>query len=100
MPQVLWTPVAESDLDDILFYIAIIDRMPATGERIYCEIRDKVAQQAKRPLMGHRHREAPEGWLYLNHKRWLVFYRPLPNGLEVMRIVDGVRDLPHQLRYT
>ena len=98
MPQVLWTPVAESDLDDILFYIAYIDRRPATGERIYFEIRDKVAELAKHPLLGHRHPESPEGWLYLKHTRWLVFYRPQPDGLEVMRVVDAVRDLPRQLR--
>ena len=38
MPKVLWTPIAESDLDDILFYIAYVDRNPRTGERIYREI--------------------------------------------------------------
>ena len=100
MPQVLWTPVAESDLDDILFYIAFVDRRPATSERIYFEIRSKVAEQAERPLTGHRHGDAPEGWLYLKHKRWLVFYQPLDDGLEVMRVVDGVRDLPRHLRNT
>ncbi len=100
MAQVLWTPIAESDLDDILFYIAVIDRRPATGERIYFEILKKVAAQAERPLTGHRHGDAPSGWLYLKHKRWLIFYRPLDDGLEVMRVVDGVRDLPHHLRNT
>lgn len=34
MPRVLWTPIAESDLDDILFYIARVARSPGTGERI------------------------------------------------------------------
>jgi toxin ParE1/3/4 len=98
MPRVLWTPVAESDLDDILFYIAFVDRNPAVGERIYFEIRDRVNEQAERGQIGHRHPEAPEGWLYLKHKRWLVFYQPLDDGIEVMRVIDAVRDLPRHLR--
>ena len=28
MAGVVWTPVAESDLDDILFYISVVDRRP------------------------------------------------------------------------
>lgn len=98
MPRVLWTPIAEADLDDILFYIAFVDRNPLTGERIYYEIRDRVVEQAERSLPGHHHPEAPEGWLYLRHKRWLVFYQPHPEGIEVMRVIDAVRDLPQHLR--
>ena len=52
MARAIWTPVAESDLDDILFYIAFIDRRPATGERLYYEIRDWVAQCAEQALPG------------------------------------------------
>jgi plasmid stabilization system protein ParE len=98
MPRILWTPVAESDLDDILYYIAVVDRKPATGERIYQEIRDRVAEHANRLLPGYHHPGAPEGWLYLKHKRWLVFYLPLGDGIEVMRVIDAVRDLPRQFR--
>ena len=89
--------MAESDLDDILFYISLVDQRPLTGERIYYEIRDRVAEHADKQLPGQRHPIAPEGWLYLRHKRWLVFYQPHEDGIEVMRVVDGVRDLPRQL---
>jgi plasmid stabilization system protein ParE len=97
MSGVVWTPVAESDLDDILFYISLVDGRPSTGERIYYEIRERVVEHDAKHLVGHRHPHAPEGWLYLKHKRWLVFYQPLDDGIEVMRVVDAVRDLPHRL---
>jgi plasmid stabilization system protein ParE len=77
---VIWTPVAESDLDDILFYIAVVDRNPTTGERIYYEIRDKLYEHVQKSLPGHVHPDAPAGWLYLRHKRWLVFYQPISGG--------------------
>jgi plasmid stabilization system protein ParE len=90
--------VAESDLDDVLFYIAFIDRWPAAGERLYHEIRDRVAQCAEQSLGGHAHPDAPAGWRYLKHKQWLIFFQPHPDGIEVLRVVDSVRDLPRHLR--
>ncbi len=98
MSRVVWTPVAESDLDDILFYIAFVDRNPRAGERIYYEIRDKATEHAERNLMGQRHPDAPERWFYVRHKRWLIFYQPYHDGIEVMRVIDAVRDLPRRLR--
>ena len=98
MARAVWTPVAESDLDDILFYISMVARRPTTGERISYEIRDRVSDHAAKQLPGQRHAQAPEGWLYFRHKRWLIFYQPHQQGIEVLRIIDGVRDLPQQFR--
>ena len=98
MARVIWTPVAESDLDDILYYIAVIDRRPVTGERIYYEIRDRVAQQVENRHQGQRHPHVPATWRYFRHKRWLIFYQPLDDGIEVMRVIDGSRDLPRHFK--
>ncbi len=73
MSRVAWTPKAESDLDDVLYYIAFIDRRPATGERIYYEIRDRINMHAAKRLPGHVHPKAPSGWRYIKHMRWLIF---------------------------
>ncbi|MAT69226.1 MAG: hypothetical protein CMJ58_06835 [Planctomycetaceae bacterium] len=92
-----WTPVAEEDLDDILFQIAVVDGRPETAERIYGEIRDRANEHAARNLPPVKHPLAPSEWSYFRHKRWLLFYRLHTNGIEVMRLIDGVRDLPRQL---
>ena len=97
MATAVWTPAAEADLDDILYYIAMVDRRRATGERIYLEIRDRAFDQAAKPHTGHTHPDAPAGWLYCRYKRWLIFYCPSSEGIEVMRVVDAVRDLPRSL---
>jgi hypothetical protein len=39
MCRALWTPQAESELDEILFHISVRDRRPQTGDRLYFEIR-------------------------------------------------------------
>jgi len=46
MPRILWTPLAETELEDILLYIAIVGRNPSTAEKIYGEIRGRVNQHA------------------------------------------------------
>ena len=28
------------------------------------------------------------------HKRYIIVYRPLDDGIEVMRVLDGSRDFP------
>lgn len=97
MAQAVWTPIAQSELEDILYYIAIEDGRPLTADRIYLELRNLADRQAEKPETGHRYDEAPIGWLYVRHKRWLLFYQLHSEGIEVMRLVDGVRDLPKLL---
>jgi len=97
MQDILWTLIAESDLDDILYYIAREDRRPEKAIDIFYEIQHAVRQHVIKEIPGHRHPIAPNGWLYFKFKRWLIFYQPISSGIEVMRVVDGVRDLPATL---
>lgn len=97
MPRALWTPHAERELDDILYHISVRDRRPLTGEHIYYEIRQLADQYAEPDAPRHAHPRAPADWFYFLHKRWLVFYKIHAEGIEVMRVIDGVRDLPSLL---
>ncbi len=97
MQDIIWTPIAESDLDDILFYIAFEDKRPDTAIQVFNDIRDAIKERVNKQIQGHTHPVAPEGWLYFKFKRWLVFYQPIAAGIEVMRVVDGARDLPKTL---
>jgi plasmid stabilization system protein ParE len=97
MPCAVWTPVAESDLDDILFYIALVDRNPVTGERIYYEIRDRVTEQAEESSRS----STPGGTrrMALHQAQTLAHLLSAhAEGIEVMRVIDAVRDLPRHLR--
>jgi plasmid stabilization system protein ParE len=94
MRRAVWTPKAERELDDILFHISVRDRRPATGEKVYFEIRRQCDEYAGLDAPRHVHPLAPPGWFYFRHKRWLIFYQHHSAGIEVMRVVDGSRDLP------
>ena len=97
MAKVVWTPMAARELEDILFYIRIADGRPQTAQRIGEELCERIDQQAVQAGTGQRHPHAPANWRYVRYKRWLIFYQEIPHGLEVMRVVDAVRDLPAQL---
>ena len=97
MPQAFWTPIAESDLDDILYYIALEDGRPETAINIYYELRGAVDHRAVNEIPGRRLDVAPDAWRYFPFKRWLIFFQPHPDGIEVMRVIDGARDLPNHL---
>jgi len=94
MPHALWTPHAAGELDDILFHIAVRDRRPATGEQIYFEIRRLADEFASPNAVRHVLPGSPAGWYYFRHKRWLAFYQLHAEGIEVLPIIDGSRDLP------
>jgi plasmid stabilization system protein ParE len=98
MSRALWTPQAAAELGDILYYIAFKDRRPLTGEKLYYEIRQLADEYARPDAARHSHPLAPAGWYYFLHKRWLIYYQLHEDGIEVMRVIDGIRDLPPLLR--
>jgi plasmid stabilization system protein ParE len=93
MSTAIWSPLAELELEEILYFIAFDCGRPATADRIGCEIRDGVDDHLRRGRQGHLHPHLPPEWRYLKRKRWLIAYEPTSDGLTVHRIVDAVRDL-------
>jgi plasmid stabilization system protein ParE len=94
MSVAVWTPIAALELEDILFYIRVVDGRPEIARRIGNELRDYVDHHANDSLPGLKHSVAPANWMYIKFKRWLIFYRPHLEGIEIMRVIDAVRDLP------
>ncbi|QDU77144.1 Plasmid stabilization system protein [Bremerella volcania] len=97
MPKIDWTYSAQDDLADILFHIAVIDRRMERADRIYDEIVEYAESHISKKLPGHVHPEAPERWLYVRYKHWLIFYQATYNETQIMRVVDGSRHLPSTL---
>ena len=46
------------------------------------------------PLMGRERPELSPGLRSLVSGRHVIFYRRMPDGIEVARVLDGARDLP------
>jgi len=98
MATVIWAPLAEAELEDILYYIGVECHRPMTAERIGIEIREAVEHHLRIGSPARNHPNLPDGWSYLKFKRWLIAFEHDDNGIAVQRIVDASRDLPEQFR--
>lgn len=97
MPQAVRTLAAESDLLELSHFIAIDQRRPATAERLIDELVEKCTLYATNPTLGIAAPHLGVDFRIFRFKRWVVIYRPIDVGIEVLRIVDGARDYPSLL---
>ena len=71
--SVIWRPIAEADLDNIIDYIA--HDSPANAKKFGKELRDKTKQLAVLPGTGRSARPGYTGWLreWVAHKNYIIF---------------------------
>jgi toxin ParE1/3/4 len=91
MPVILKRPRAKSDLVEIWDYIA--DDSEARADAFLDRIDQKFRTLAQRPGIGRLRDELAEGLRSFPVGRYVVFYRPLPEGVEIVRVLHGARDL-------
>ncbi len=87
------TAQAEEDLIDIWIYIA--QDNPLAADRVLDTIEERFYALADNPLIGRLRPDiAPE----LHHSsvgKYLILYRTVPGGIQIVRVIHGARDLPH-----
>jgi toxin ParE1/3/4 len=85
------SPKAEADLVGIADYIA--QESPAAASQLIERIEKACAMVGDNPLLGPARPEiAPDtrAWVV---DRYLILYRPIPAGAEIVRVVHGARNL-------
>lgn len=91
MPRLLKRPEAESDLDEIWWYIA--QDSPLHADRFLDHIQERCLALADFPHMGTRRDELKKGLRGYAVGNYLVFYFPLEDGVDVVRVLHGSRDI-------
>ena len=92
MPRILRTERAEVDLIEILVFLR--SRAPMLADRFESDFEEKTRLLAQFPLMGRDRSDlAPQlrGSLV---KPYVILYRPLDDGIEIIRVIHGSRDVP------
>jgi len=92
MPQVLRTSQAETDLLEIWVYIGQESSME-TADRVLGTIDQKCQALAEQPGIGRRRDELAPGLQSLPVGSYVVFYRAQDEGIEVIRVLHGARDI-------
>jgi toxin ParE1/3/4 len=91
MARVVKRPQAEADLDDMWWHIA--QDNPDAADRLLDTIDERCALLAQFPLVGTSRDKLIPGLRSVPVGNYLVFYLPLDDGIEVVRVLHGARDI-------
>lgn len=95
MPIARRTAAAERDLQAIAIQIALVDRRPATADRIVDELIEQCENLAQRfpvAVLGTAGPEIGKDVRLFSCKRWVIVFRYEPHGVDVLRFADGSQD--------
>jgi toxin ParE1/3/4 len=86
------TPEARRDLDEITDFIAADN--PAAAERLIDRIEERCRALAEMPGMGRAREELAPNLRSSHVGKYIIFYRPVDEGIDVIRVLHGHRDIP------
>ncbi len=92
MSQIRVSEEAHVDVRKIRDHIS--QHRPRAAERMVSTILDKYTLLARFPELGPKCDELAPGLRYFVVRSYVIFYRPVTDGVEIVRVVHGARDLP------
>ena len=87
-------PHAEADISEIGDYIA--EDSFAQADAFVDRLDRQLNLVAKEPFIGRGREELAPGLRSLPFGRYVIFYRPIDEGIEVARVLHGARDVEAQ----
>jgi toxin ParE1/3/4 len=91
MPRVTRRPLASADIFEIWDYIA--DDSLVAADRWVDRLDEQFGLLATQPLMGRARDELAPGVRSFPFGRYVIFYVPLDDGIDVVRVLHGARDI-------
>lgn len=91
MVSIVKSPRATRDLLEIWDYIA--DDSEARADAFIARFDTKFRLLAERSGLGRPREELAEGIRSLPLGRYVIFFRPVPKGVEIVRVLHSARDL-------
>jgi toxin ParE1/3/4 len=91
MARATFAPAARSDLTEIAEYVAADSRKAAA--RLVASFKEQAALLARLPGIGRPRPELQVNVRSFPVGRYVLFYRPIEGGIEVVRVLHGMRDI-------
>jgi len=99
MPRVAIQPAAQSDIDAIHDYIGIENHSRAAAAAFVRDLHDRIAAHARQPLMGNLCEDLGlDLRCFSFRKNYIVIYRPLDDGVDILRMFHTARDYTQLFR--
>lgn len=95
MATVSRRPLAALDILDIWDYIA--DEDITAADRWVDQLDSAFGRLATQPLMGRERPELAPDLRSFPFRRYVIFYVPLPDGIDVVRVLHSARDIDGDL---
>ncbi len=92
MPRAFRTEQAQRDLEEILDYLD--QQGEQTADRFAAKFDGDCELHADHPGLGAPAEEFAPGLRHFAVWNYAIFYQPVPDGIEIIRIIHGARDLP------
>jgi toxin ParE1/3/4 len=89
MLKVIVSPLAQADIDKIWDYIARDSLVNA--DRFVDRIEQRFGLLAANPRLGVARDDLRPSLRRFRHARYLIYYRSIRGGIEVVRVVHGAR---------
>ena len=91
MPKLKLTPAAEQDLQEIWLYIA--QDNPRAADKLLDRIEAQCELLANHPHLGPGRDDIAKGLRYHPMANYLILYRVIPQGVEIVRVAHGARNI-------
>lgn len=101
MPVVRKSSAAEDDLLEMYLYVGRKQSNPIAAERLLLAIDKKCREYASQPWMETARPELGSGirtfpcGTKTNPREWIAVYRPIDDGIELLRVFRGKQDYPN-----
>ena len=96
MAELRFSERARYDLIEIGNFIARDDT--AAAAQFVSELEKRCLLLAARPFAGRARDELIPGLRSVPHGRYVIFYRPTEDRVQIVRVLHGARDLPRALQ--
>ena len=91
MPHILRTRESRLDYDEIWHYIALRDIIAA--DRLIDQFDSTLNVIASAPQMGRSVEDLAPNLRTFPIGSYLIFYRPMEDGIQLIRVIHGARDI-------
>jgi len=98
MARVTRDRLADADLVEIAEYIGQRSGSPDAARRFLDNLHQKLDVYATQPEMGQLHPDLGEGVRLFSFGNYVIVYRPIEDGIDVLRVFEGHRDYPSLFR--
>lgn len=97
-PRVVYLPDSIDDLHQIWSFIAEQSQSEEIADRIVDAIDDAAKLYSVNPLIGTLRPDLAANLRCFTVGQYVAFYLPRPDGIEIVQIIHGARDIPVHFR--